>query len=55
MLLEVVQGVFVNIPDHSYLLEVSDGVIFFNILFMVDEVQTGMGSLGTLFLSKIWS
>ena len=50
VLLEVVQGEGgVNIPDHSYLLEVQEWCHQNNILFMVDEVQTGMGRLGTLF------
>ena len=50
VLLEVVQGEGgVNLPDHSYLLEVQEWCHQNNILFMVDEVQTGMGRLGTLF------
>ena len=50
VLLEVVQGEGgVNVPDHSYLIDVQEWCHQNNILFMVDEVQTGMGRLGTLF------
>jgi acetylornithine/succinyldiaminopimelate/putrescine aminotransferase len=48
--LEPVQGEGgVNIPSDSYLKEIMDFCHEKNILFMLDEVQTGMGRLGTLF------
>jgi len=50
VLLEPVQGEGgVNIPSDSYLKEIMDFCHEKNILFMLDEVQTGMGRLGTLF------
>ena len=50
VLLEVVQGEGgINVPDQKYLLQVQKWCQKNNILFMVDEVQTGMGRLGTLF------
>ena len=50
VLLEPVQGEGgVNIPDDGYLNRVQDFCRDKNILFMLDEVQTGMGRLGTLF------
>ncbi len=50
VLLEVVQGEGgVNIPDQRYLLDIQRWCHEQNILFMIDEVQTGMGRLGTLF------
>jgi acetylornithine aminotransferase/acetylornithine/N-succinyldiaminopimelate aminotransferase len=39
----------VNMPDEGYLKAVMDFCHEKNILFMLDEVQTGMGRLGTLF------
>lgn len=50
VLLEPVQGEGgVNMPDDGYLKAVMDFCHEKNILFMLDEVQTGMGRLGTLF------
>ena len=50
VLLEPVQGEGgVNIPSANYLKEIMDFCHEKNILFMLDEVQTGMGRLGTLF------
>ena len=50
VLLEVVQGEGgINVPDQNYLLKVQKWCQENNVLFMVDEVQTGMGRLGTLF------
>lgn len=50
VLLEPVQGEGgVNVPDTSYLEQVMEFCHEKNILFMLDEVQTGMGRLGTLF------
>jgi predicted acetylornithine/succinylornithine family transaminase len=50
VLLEPVQGEGgVNIPSPNYLKEVMDFCHEKNILFMLDEVQTGMGRIGTLF------
>ncbi len=50
VLLEPVQGEGgVNVPDDGYLKAVMDFCHEKNILFMLDEVQTGMGRLGTLF------
>ena len=50
VLLEPVQGEGgVNIPDDDYLKRVQDWCRERNILFMLDEVQTGMGRLGTTF------
>ena len=39
----------VNVPNDGYLKEVQDFCKSKNILFILDEVQTGMGRLGTLF------
>ena len=50
VLLEPVQGEGgVNVPSDNYLKDVMDFCHDKNILFMLDEVQTGMGRLGTLF------
>ena len=50
VLLEPVQGEGgVNMPDPGYLNRVQDFCKEKNILFMLDEVQTGMGRLGTVF------
>ena len=50
VLLEPVQGEGgVNVPSENYLKSVMDFCREKNILFMLDEVQTGMGRLGTLF------
>ena len=50
VLLEPVQGEGgVNVPDDGYLKSVQDWCREKGILFMVDEVQTGMGRLGTMF------
>ena len=50
VLLEPVQGEGgVNVPDAGYLKSVQDWCREKGILFMVDEVQTGMGRLGTMF------
>ena len=50
VLLEPVQGEGgVNVPSDNYLKEVMGFCHDKNILFMLDEVQTGMGRLGTLF------
>ena len=50
VLLEPVQGEGgVNIPDDDYLNRVQEFCNERNILFMLDEVQTGMGRLGTTF------
>ena len=50
VLLEPVQGEGgVNVPSDNYLKSVMDFCHEKNILFMLDEVQTGMGRLGTLF------
>ena len=50
VLLEPVQGEGgVNIPSDNYLIEVMNFCHEKNILFMLDEVQTGMGRLGTFF------
>ncbi|MBR91768.1 MAG: aspartate aminotransferase family protein [Dehalococcoidia bacterium] len=50
VLLEPVQGEGgVNIPSENYLLDVMKFCHEKNILFMLDEVQTGMGRLGTFF------
>ena len=39
----------VNVPQEGYLKQVQDFCKSKNILFILDEVQTGMGRLGTLF------
>ncbi len=50
VLVEPVQGEGgVNMPAPDYLKKVQDWCRSKNILFMLDEVQTGMGRLGTLF------
>ena len=50
VLIEPVQGEGgVNVPDPDYLRSVQEFCKSKNILFMLDEVQTGMGRLGTLF------
>ena len=50
VLLEPLQGEGgVNIPSENYLYEVQEWCRSRGILFMLDEVQTGMGRLGTLF------
>jgi len=50
VMLEPVQGEGgVNIPSDNYLKDVMDFCHEKNILFMLDEVQTGMGRIGTLF------
>lgn len=50
VLLEPVQGEGgVNVPSENYLKSVMDFCREKNILFMLDEIQTGMGRLGTLF------
>ena len=49
-MIEPVQGEGgVNIPDESYLKSVREWCDQKGILLMFDEVQTGMGRLGTLF------
>jgi acetylornithine/N-succinyldiaminopimelate aminotransferase len=55
VLLEPVQGEGgVNIPSDNYLKDVMDFCHEKNILFMLDEVQTGMGRIGTLFGYQQW-
>jgi len=50
VLIEPLQGEGgVNVPDADYLKRVREWCDEKNILMMVDEVQTGMGRLGTLF------
>jgi acetylornithine/N-succinyldiaminopimelate aminotransferase len=50
VMLEPVQGEGgVNIPSDNYLKDVMDFCHEKNILFILDEVQTGMGRIGTLF------
>ncbi len=50
VLVEPVQGEGgVNVPDPDYLIQVQSWCKENGILFMLDEVQTGMGRLGTLF------
>ncbi len=50
VMIEPVQGEGgVNIPSDNYLKDVMDFCHEKNILFILDEVQTGMGRLGTLF------
>ncbi|MCX8277566.1 MAG: aspartate aminotransferase family protein [Dehalococcoidia bacterium] len=50
VMLEPVQGEGgVNIPSDNYLKDIMDFCHEKNILFILDEVQTGMGRLGTLF------
>lgn len=48
--LEPVQGEGgVNIPDHDYLIRVRDWCDRQGLLLILDEIQTGMGRLGSLF------
>ena len=55
VLIEPVQGEGgVNVPDPDYLRSVQEFCKSKNILFMLDEVQTGMGRLGTLFGYQIF-
>jgi len=50
VLIEPLQGEGgVNVPDPDYLKRVREWCTEKNILMMIDEVQTGMGRLGTLF------
>ncbi len=50
VLVEPIQGEGgVNVPAQDYLKRVQDWCKSKNILFMLDEVQTGMGRLGTFF------
>ena len=50
VMLEAVQGEGgVNIPDGNYLKEVSSWCDELGILLILDEIQTGMGRMGTLF------
>ena len=50
VMLEPVQGEGgVNIPSENYLKDIMDFCHEKNILFILDEVQTGMGRIGTLF------
>jgi predicted acetylornithine/succinylornithine family transaminase len=50
VLLEPIQGEGgVNLPDHDYLKQVRDLCDEYNILLILDEVQTGMGRTGKLF------
>ena len=50
VMLEPVQGEGgVNVPSENYLKDVMDFCHEKNILFILDEVQTGMGRIGTLF------
>ena len=50
VMLEPIQGEGgVNIPSKNYLKDVMDFCHEKNILFILDEVQTGMGRIGTLF------
>jgi acetylornithine/N-succinyldiaminopimelate aminotransferase len=50
VMLEPIQGEGgVNIPSENYLKDVMDFCHEKNILFILDEVQTGMGRIGTLF------
>ena len=50
VMIEPVQGEGgVNVPDPDYLRSVQEFCKSKNILFILDEVQTGMGRLGTLF------
>lgn len=50
VLLEPVQGEGgVNVPAQDYLKKVQDWCHEKNIMFIVDEVQTGLGRLGTMF------
>jgi len=50
VMVEPVQGEGgVNVPDDGYLRQVQDWCNANNLVFIVDEVQTGMGRLGTMF------
>ena len=47
-----------NVPDDGYLKRVQDFCNEKNILFMLDEVQTGMGRWGRFSgtsVSRVWS
>jgi predicted acetylornithine/succinylornithine family transaminase len=55
VLLEPVQGESgVNVATQTYLRDVQDFCRDKNVLFMVDEVQTGVGRLGTLWGFERW-
>jgi predicted acetylornithine/succinylornithine family transaminase len=55
VLLEPIQGESgVNVADETYLRDVQDFCRAKNMLFMVDEVQTGIGRLGTLWGYERW-
>jgi predicted acetylornithine/succinylornithine family transaminase len=55
VLLEPIQGESgVHVASDSYLRDVQDLCRAKNILFMLDEVQTGIGRLGTLFGFQRW-
>jgi acetylornithine/N-succinyldiaminopimelate aminotransferase len=55
VLLEAIQGESgVHIANESYLSDVADLCRAKNLLFMLDEVQTGVGRLGTFFGFERW-
>ncbi len=55
VLLEPIQGESgVNVPAETYLRDVRDFCRDQNLLFMLDEVQTGIGRLGTLWGFERW-
>jgi len=55
VLLEPIQGEGgVNVADDTYLRDVQDFCRDKNLLFMLDEVQTGVGRLGTLWGFERW-
>jgi len=55
VMLEPIQGESgVHVATQSYLRDVQDFCQAKNLLFMVDEVQTGIGRLGTLFGYERW-
>ncbi|MGI9149567.1 MAG: aspartate aminotransferase family protein [Chloroflexota bacterium] len=55
VLLEPIQGESgVNVANETYLRDVQDFCRDQNLLFMVDEVQTGIGRLGTLWGFERW-
>jgi acetylornithine aminotransferase/acetylornithine/N-succinyldiaminopimelate aminotransferase len=55
VLLEPIQGESgVNVADETYLRDVQDFCRAKGLLFMVDEVQTGVGRLGTLWGFERW-
>jgi len=55
VLLEPIQGESgVNVANETYLRDVQDFCRDQNLLFMVDEVQTGVGRLGTLWGFERW-